>query len=84
MYTEILEICYVCWKSLNNSLVFYPSLNQDLKLKYYRLMIELCQHQQDYLATCQHYRAILETPRVQADEAMWKDVSHMSLNCNNK
>lgn len=48
-------------------------LVQELKLKYYRLMIELCQHDRDYLATCQHYRAIFETPRVQEDEAMWKD-----------
>lgn len=44
-------------------------------------MIELCQHDRDYLATCQHYRAIFETPRVQEDEAMWKDVCDSWLCC---
>lgn len=47
---------------------------QELKLKYYKLMIELCQHDHNYLAICQHYRAMFDTPRVQQDEATWKDV----------
>lgn len=40
---------------------------QELKLKYYRLMIELDQHEGSYLATCKHYRAILTTPCIQSD-----------------
>lgn len=52
---------------------------QDLKLKYYRLMIELCQHDQKYLAICQHFRAIFDTPKVKQDEALWKDVSELKL-----
>lgn len=38
---------------------------QDLKLKYYRLMMELDQHEGSYLATCKHYRAVLNTPSIQ-------------------
>ena len=48
---------------------------QELKLKYYRLMIELCQHDHDYPAICRHYRAIFDTPCVQEDETQWKAVS---------
>ncbi|XP_046394223.1 26S proteasome non-ATPase regulatory subunit 12 [Ischnura elegans] len=40
---------------------------QDLKLKYYRLMIELDQHEGSYLATCRHYRAVLDTPSIKED-----------------
>jgi 26S proteasome regulatory subunit N5 len=32
-----------------------------------RLMIELDQHEGSYLATCKHYRAVLNTPSVQED-----------------
>jgi 26S proteasome regulatory subunit N5 len=46
---------------------------QELKLKYYRLMIELCQHDHDYLAICRHYKAIFTTPSVQEDELQWQD-----------
>lgn len=38
---------------------------QDLKLKYYRLMMELDEHDGSYLATCKHYRAVLNTPSIQ-------------------
>lgn len=34
----------------------------DLKLKFYRLMMEVDQHEGSYLATCKHYRAVLNTP----------------------
>ena len=37
-------------------------------------MIELCQHDHDYLAICRHYQAIFTTPSVQEDEIQWKDV----------
>ena len=37
-------------------------------------MIELCHHDHNYLAICQHYRAIYDTPQVQADEDRWKAV----------
>lgn len=38
-------------------------------------MVELGQHDGSYLAICQHYRAIYDTPRVQEDDTAWKDVS---------
>ena len=37
-------------------------------------MIELCHHDHNYLAICQHYRAIFDTPQVQGDEDRWKAV----------
>ncbi|CAI8038715.1 26S proteasome non-ATPase regulatory subunit 12 [Geodia barretti] len=45
---------------------------QELKLKYYRLMIELCQHDHDYLAICRHYQAIFTTPSVQETSSSGK------------
>ena len=38
-------------------------------------MIELCQHDQKYLSICQHYLAIFNTPLVQKDEEVWKEVN---------
>ena len=38
-------------------------------------MIELCQHDHDYLAICRHYQAIFTTSCVQDDETQWKSVS---------
>ena len=58
-----------------NGLQGLAAAAQELKLRYYRLMIELCQHDHKYLATCQHYRALYDTPCVQEDPAQWKDVS---------
>lgn len=47
---------------------------QDLKLKYYRLMIELDEQDGNYLSMCKHYRAILNTPKIQNDESERKVV----------
>ncbi|XP_060521588.1 26S proteasome non-ATPase regulatory subunit 12 [Cylas formicarius] len=49
-----------------NTKFFDDDGTQDLKLKYYRLMMELDQHEGSYLATCKHYRAVLNTPNIQA------------------
>ncbi|CAH0564016.1 unnamed protein product [Brassicogethes aeneus] len=49
-----------------NTKFFDDEGTQDLKLKYYRLMMELDQHEGSYLATCKHYRAVLNTPSIQA------------------
>lgn len=40
---------------------------QDLKFKYYKLMIELDESESDYLAICRHYLAIFNSPSVQSD-----------------
>ncbi|KDR19074.1 26S proteasome non-ATPase regulatory subunit 12 [Zootermopsis nevadensis] len=50
-----------------NTKFFDDDGTQDLKLKFYRLMIELDQHEGSYLATCKHYRAVLNTPSIQED-----------------
>jgi 26S proteasome regulatory subunit N5 len=47
---------------------------QDLKLRYYELMIKIALHDSKYLDACQYYRSVYETPKVQEDETKWKDV----------
>ena len=47
---------------------------QDLKLKYYQLMIELDLHEGSYLAVCKHYRAIYNTPKIQDDKLKKEEV----------
>lgn len=49
-----------------NTKFFEDEATQDLKLKYYKLMMELDEHEGSYLATCKHYRAVLNTSSVQA------------------
>uniref|UniRef100_A0A131Z0W6 26S proteasome regulatory subunit N5 n=3 Tax=Rhipicephalus TaxID=426455 RepID=A0A131Z0W6_RHIAP len=53
---------------------FFDDPNQqDLKLRYYKLMIELDQHEGSYLAICKHYSALYRTESVQKDEAQRKE-----------
>ncbi|KAK3806341.1 MAG: PCI domain-containing protein [Benniella sp.] len=40
---------------------------QDLKLRYYDLMIEYSLHENEYLSVCKHYRQIYDTPSVKED-----------------
>lgn len=47
-----------------NTKFFEDEAAQDLKLKYYRLMMELDEHEGSYLATCKHYRAVLNTSSI--------------------
>lgn len=47
---------------------------QDLKLKYFRLMIELDEQESNYLSICKHYRAILVTPKIINNEEERKAV----------
>ncbi|KAJ1974143.1 proteasome regulatory particle subunit [Dimargaris verticillata] len=51
---------------------FADPAQQDLKLRYYELMIQLALHDEGYLDICKYYREIYDTPCVQADEAQWK------------
>ena len=41
--------------------------NQELKLKFYRYMIEMDEHERNYLNICRHYRAVYDTPSIQED-----------------
>jgi len=45
---------------------------QDLKLKFFRIMIDCSLHDGNYLDVCKHNRAIFDTPGIQADEAAWQ------------
>lgn len=45
---------------------------QDLKLKFYQLMIEVARHDGSYLDICKYYRAMFDTPTVLED----KDKKH--------
>lgn len=48
--------------------------NEDLKLRYYALMILYGLHADKYLEVCKYYRAVYETATVQEDEARWTAV----------
>lgn len=51
-----------------------PFVYQELKLKYYNLMIQVDQHEGSYLSICKHYRAIYDTPCILEDNAKWQQV----------
>ncbi|KAK9461639.1 uncharacterized protein V1516DRAFT_672557 [Lipomyces oligophaga] len=46
---------------------------EDLKLKYYELMIKISLHDDKYLDVCKHYRAVYDTPSIKEDEKKWKE-----------
>merc|ERR1712141_749620 len=41
--------------------------HQELKLKFYRYMVEMDEHERNYLNICRHYRAVYDTPSIQED-----------------
>ncbi|KAG0244500.1 PCI domain-containing protein [Mortierella sp. GBAus27b] len=45
---------------------------QDLKLRYYDLMIEYSLHENEHLSVCKHYRQIYDTPIIKEDSAKAK------------
>ena len=48
-----------------------PTL-EELKLAYYGLMVRYYSHERDYLEMCRAYRAVLDTPCVEADPVQWE------------
>lgn len=48
---------------------------QDLKLKFYQLMIEVARHEGSYLDICKYYRAMFDTPSVLEDKNKKHEVS---------
>ncbi|XP_057311225.1 26S proteasome non-ATPase regulatory subunit 12-like [Hydractinia symbiolongicarpus] len=52
---------------------FEDEKQQDLKLKYYQLMIELCHQDGKYLPICRHYNAVYSTPCIQEDQDKMKE-----------
>ena len=53
---------------------------QQLKLTFYKYMIELDQNEGTYLNICRHYRAVYDTPCIKEDEEKKLDtMKHMAL-----
>lgn len=48
--------------------------SQDLKLRYYALMILWGLHSSKYLEVCKYYRQVYDTPSIQEDESRWLPV----------
>ncbi|KAI5480359.1 hypothetical protein MNV49_000934 [Pseudohyphozyma bogoriensis] len=48
--------------------------HEELKLRFYGLMILWGLHSAKYLEVCKYYRAVYDTPSIQADEAKWSSV----------
>eukprot|EP01134_Creolimax_fragrantissima_P001628 CFRG1628T1 len=46
---------------------------QDEKLRFYKLMIELSQHDDSTLDICKYYQAIYNTKKVKEDSSLWKN-----------
>lgn len=45
---------------------------EELKLRYYDLMIRIASHDSKYLDICQYYQAVYETESINTDETKWK------------
>ena len=46
---------------------FQQEDQHDIKLTYYKYLILLARHHNNYLELCKHHRAVFDTPRIQAD-----------------
>uniref|UniRef100_A0A8C1XIH8 26S proteasome non-ATPase regulatory subunit 12 n=2 Tax=Cyprinus carpio TaxID=7962 RepID=A0A8C1XIH8_CYPCA len=55
-----------------NTKFFQEEGSEDLKLKYYNLMIQVDLHEGSYLSICKHYRAIYDTPCILEDDSKWQ------------
>lgn len=62
-----------------NTKFFEEKDTNDLKLKYYRLMIELDQHEGSYLSICKHYRAVYDTQVIKDDQEKRNEALKSSL-----
>lgn len=71
---SVYNFCGKCvqFSHLHNHLLLL--LVQDLKLKYYNLMIQVDLHEGSYLSICKHYRAIYDTPCILEDASKWQQV----------
>lgn len=82
--------CRTCWLSYVAELMEWFGLlisthisviSQELKLKYYNLMIQVDQHEGSYLSICKHYRAIYDTPCILEDSSKWQQVRELGFPC---
>jgi len=58
---------------------FEDESTHDLKLKFYNSMVEMDQHEGNYLNICRHYRAILTTPGIQKNEVDKKNYTQCAV-----
>jgi 26S proteasome regulatory subunit N5 len=57
------------------SVKFFEDKEQaDLKIRFYKLMIQLSLATNDYLKICKNYRSLYDTPSILEDEKQWKEV----------
>jgi len=57
-----------------NTRFFKDEENEDLKLRFYELMITHAMHEEQYLNVCKFYREVYNTVSIQADEKKWTEV----------
>jgi len=57
-----------------NTKFFADVEQQDLKLRYYELMIQHALHEDQHLNVCKYYRHVYDTPSIKEDESKWKGV----------
>ncbi|GAB5585374.1 proteasome regulatory particle subunit [Umbelopsis nana] len=57
-----------------NTRFFKDEENEDLKLRFYELMITHAMHEEQYLNVCKFYREVYNTISIQADEKKWTEV----------
>merc|ERR1719150_3256623 len=58
---------------------FENTEHQELKLTFYKYMVELDQHEGTYLNICRHYRAVYDTPCIKEDdEKKLETLKHMA------
>ena len=56
---------------------------QDLKLKYYELMIRLGEHDDSFLAMSKHFQAVCDTGIISEDPGKRQEVREVGRGCNN-
>jgi len=52
---------------------------QDLKLRFYELMIRYYNHESKYLDICRSYKAMYDTPKIKENEALWKPLLQLQV-----
>ncbi|RHZ54756.1 hypothetical protein Glove_423g21 [Diversispora epigaea] len=57
-----------------NTKFFSNADQQDLKLRYYELMIQHALHEEQYLNVCKYYLQVYDTPSIKEDEQKWRDI----------
>jgi 26S proteasome regulatory subunit N5 len=57
-----------------NTKYFANEETQDLKLRFYELMIQHALHDHQYLNVCKFYREVYQTKSVQSEESKWAEI----------